>query len=336
MSAAMTQELAARFAALTLRNVTREYPHAMQHVLAGEDDFRPPRQQHPIFFGCFDWHSCVHGYWQLARLVRVFPQLSLAQEVCRQFDRAFTPGNVSAEIAYFNRPTGRGFERPYGWAWLLALAAELHQPAPDDRAHWHAVLEPLATLITDRLANFLPQAVYPIRAGTHSNTAFAMTLSHGYCVSHGNRSLQTLIERQARHWYGHDTAAQAWEPSLDDFLSPTLIEAACMQTVLKAAEFRLWFDNFLPRLHEGYPPAILSPAVVSDRTDGKIAHLDGLNFSRAWCMRKIAASLDASDPRVSVLRDAADSHVDASLPHIEHDYAGEHWLATFAILAIMG
>jgi hypothetical protein len=336
LSHELNEKTASQFAGLTLRNVVREYPHVLQHVLTGGDDFKSPSRQHPIFFGCFDWHSCVHGYWQLATLIRLFPGLPLAADVGRQFDVAFTDENVRAEIAYFNRPTSRGFERPYGWAWLLALATELKQSSGDRRDRWHAAILPLAKLIADRFTEFLPKAVYPIRSGTHSSTAFALTLSHGYAIARGDQALAKLIDEKVRSWYGSDTAAQAWEPSLDDFLSPILMEAACMRSMLPIDEFRQWLGRFLPQLAEGVPSSIFTPARASDRSDGKIAHLDGLNFSRAWCMRRIASALLSDDPRVPVLQQAAQHHLQASLPHISDDYAGEHWLATFALLAMLG
>jgi hypothetical protein len=332
----LTPETARRFAIMTLGNVKREYPHVRQQVLTGGDRFESPREQHPIFFGCFDWHSCVHGYWQLARLLRAIPELALRDDIRCQFDQAFTGVNVRAEIDFFNRPTSRGFERPYGWAWLLELATELKKPVDDGRETWHAAILPLATLIAARLAEFLPKAIYPSRAGTHSNTAFAMTLSHAYARSHGDAALAGMIEARVRDWHENDVDAQAWEPSLEDFLSPTLMEAACLQGILPDTDFQIWLGQFLPRLHAGEPATIFAPAIPSDRTDGRIAHLDGLNFSRAWCMKRLASSLRDGDPRIVVLRRAADAHIRASLPHIAEDYAGEHWLATFALLAILG
>ena len=327
---ALTPALAAGFADIALGHVAREYPNILVHVFAGPADAASPRALHPIFFGSFDWHSCVHGHWLLARLLRLHPDLPRAGEIAAHFDAAFTGEKVAGELAYLARPTSAGFERPYGWAWLLKLAAELtHHDRP-----WGSALRPLADAFAARLAAFLPRADYPVRAGVHSNTAFALALAGGYAATVGDPDLASLIEAKARAWYGADADCQAWEPSGDDFLSPALIEAELMRRILAPAEFRDWFARFLPAAADGRPAALLHPARVSDRSDGKIAHLDGLNLSRAWCLRGLASALDGADPRRALFTDAADRHLAASLPHVAGDYMGEHWLATFALLAL--
>jgi hypothetical protein len=288
---------------------------------------------HPIFFGSFDWHSCVHGYWLLARLLRRTPQVSHAKSIGALFDERITASNVAAECAYLERPESRGFERPYGWGWLLALQAELDQHDTGAGLRAAQILRPLAEKFAKRFEAFLPLADYPVRTGMHSSTAFALRLAADYAEP-ANPALFELMRRKARAWYEADKSAQAWEPSQDDFLSPTLMEAECMRRFLSQAEFAAWFASFLPDAHKGEPATLFEPARVSDRTDGKIAHLDGLNLSRAWCWRSIAANsgVDASVSARAV--DAATRHIDASLPHVTGDYMGEHWLATFAMLAI--
>ncbi len=331
---ALTPALASRFAGLALSHVTREYPNKLDHVLGGPEDARGPRDLHPIFFGSFDWHSCVHGYWLLARLLRRVPGLPEAPAVRALFDAHLVPERVAGEVAYLARPLARGFERPYGWAWLLALAAELARHAGPDAARWAAALRPLADAFAARFRAFLPLATYPVRAGAHFNTAFAVALALEYADAAGDDALATALRARARAWYGGDADCQAWEPGGDDFLSPALVEAECMRRALGADEFRAWFDRFLPRVARGEPAALFAPAHVSDRTDGKIAHLDGLNLSRAWCWRGLARAWPQGDPRRDAALAAADRHLAAGLPHVAGDYMGEHWLATFALLAL--
>jgi hypothetical protein len=327
---ALTAETASKFAGLALGHVAREYPNKLDHVMAGLEDALTPRELHPIFYGSYDWHSCVHGYWLLATLRRLHPDIPESPAIDALLARAFTPENVEAERAYLDRPTARGFERPYGWAWLLKLQAELL--AHD--APWSERMAPLARAFADRFRDFLPRATYPIRTGVHSSTAFALALAHDYAQAAADEDLANLLREKGRAWYGLDRGCQAWEPSGDDFLSPALMEAECMRRMLPGAEFRTWFAGFLPDAAGEQPATLFSPARVSDRSDGKIAHLDGLNLSRAWCWRNIAAALDAGDPVRPVALAAAERHLAASLPHVAGDYMGEHWLASFAILAL--
>jgi hypothetical protein len=322
---ALTGDLAAHFAGIALGHVTREYPHALTHVLAGPQDVRSPRALHPVFFGSFDWHSCVHAYWMLARLLSLFPAMPPAAEIRALFDARLTAEAVAGECAYLNRPEARGFERPYGWAWLLKLASALRPFA--DRP-WFETLVPLAEIFAARFEDFLPKATYPVRAGTHFNTAFALALVAD------EPGLRDLLRRTALDWYAADTDCQALEPSGDDFLSPALIEAECMRRLLPPEQFLPWFDRFLPAVAAGRPATLFRPVSVTDRSDGKIAHLDGLNLSRAWCWRSLAGALPAEDPRRPVMLRAAQIHLDAGLPHVAGDYMGEHWLASFAVLAL--
>jgi hypothetical protein len=326
----LTPELAESFAAIALGHVEREYPNKLDHVLDGPADAHGPRDLHPIFFGSFDWHSCVHGYWLLASLLRREPGIPQAPAIRALFDRAFTAENVAGEVAYLARPAARGFERPYGWGWLLKLQAELM--AHD--APWAAAHQPLADAFAQRFRDFLPKAHYPIRTGVHSSTAFALALAQDYAAAAGDAALTELFAGKVRGWYLADRDAQAWEPSGDDFLSATLIEAECLRRLLPRSEFAPWLRAFLPRAARGEPASLFAPATVTDRSDGKIAHLDGFNLSRAWCWREIAATLPPDDPLARVAEAAARELLAASLPHVAGDYMGEHWLASFALLAL--
>ena len=328
----LSPEQASTFAALALGHVAREYPNKLDHVLTADSDALTPKALHPIFYGSFDWHSCVHSYWLLARLHRRFPGHAFTAAIEAQLDLAFTEEKVLGEVRYLARASARGFERPYGWAWLLYLAAELAQYRTVSGRRWAKTLAPLAEVFAMRLATYLPKADYPIRSGAHANTAFALTLSWAYVQRCKDSQLGPWILAKARAWYLHDEACQAWEPSGDDFLSPALCEAQLMQAVLPRDDFRAWLGRFLPHLGEEAPATLFTPARVSDRSDGKIAHLDGLNLSRAWAWTKLAGALD--DPARSLALQAAEDHLAASLPHLGGDYMGEHWLATYALLAL--
>lgn len=322
----MTPDLADRFAAIALGHVTREYPNKLDHVLAAAGDAKGPRDLHPVFYGSFDWHSCVHAYWMLANLCRRFPAMPNAPAIRTLFDTHLVPDRIAGECAYLGRPSARGFERPYGWAWLLKLASELAlHDTPHGKA-WHIALQPLAQMFAARFMAFLPLATYPIRPGAHTNTAFAARLALDY----QDPALQSLLRDTVRRWYAADSDCQAWEPGGDEFLSPALIEAECMRVALPRHEFQAWFAAFLPRLSQGSPATLFAPAIVSDRSDGKIAHLDGLNLSRAWCWRALADFT----PDPAAARRTAQAHLDASLPHVSGEYMGEHWLASFAVLAL--
>jgi hypothetical protein len=315
--------------------VTREFPHKLDHVIRGPGDVRGPRELHPVFYGSFDWHSCVHGFWLLARLMRRFPDLSRAGSIAALLDAQLTPERVAGEVAYLHEdPLRKSFERPYGWAWLLMLAAELARGESDAARRAAEALKPLADAFAQRFRDFLPKATYPVRVGTHYNTAFAVALALEYAEVAGDDGLGAMLRDRAAAWYGGDEDCQAWEPGGDDFLSSALMEAECMRRVLPPDRFAPWMDRFLPRIAEERPATLFRPAVVSDRTDGKIAHLDGVNLSRAWCWRSLARTWSADDPRRPRAEAAADAHLAASLPHVAGDYMGEHWLATFALLAL--
>ncbi len=325
---------AARFASIALGHVTREYPNRPGHTLAGPQDARTPASLHPVFHGSYDWHSCVHGYWLLARLLRLYPATPEADATRALFDRQLTAAKLGAECAYFAAPTARSFERPYGWAWLLKLASEL---AGLEHPRWSEAMAPLAGIVAQRFRDFLPIATYPVRVGAHPNTAFGLRMAADW-AGHAHiqdKALLALLRHTAERWYGADTDCPAWgEPGGDDFLSSALVEAECMRRLLPPDAFLSWFGRFLPDLAAGRPAALFMPAIASDRSDGKIAHLDGLNLSRAWCFRALARALPEADARRPAMQQAAAAHLEASLPHVSGHYMGEHWLASFALLAL--
>jgi hypothetical protein len=329
----LNNDIATRFARAALGHVGREWPNKLDHVMAGPEDVQRPRALHPVFFGSFDWHSCVHGYWLLARLYRRLPQLHERDAIRALFDRRLTAENVAAEVAYLARPESRGFERAYGWAWALMLAGELAQHETAEGKRWGTALQPLAEAFVKRFQNWLPRATYPVRAGVHANTAFALLLAQDYAQCVCNSPFGVLLRENAIGWYGNDANCQAWEPSGDDFLSSALVEAACMRAMLGREDFTPWLALFLPRLSAGEPATLFSPASVSDRSDGKIAHLDGLNLSRAWCWRLILDGVNDSGAQKRIA-DTIAAHLDSALPHVTGDNMGEHWLATFALLAL--
>jgi hypothetical protein len=324
----LTPDLAATFAQSTLSHLTREYPQKLDHVLTGPEDLLSPSVLHPVFHGSYDWHSCVHGWWQVMRIARLFPELPQAAEARVLAGRMLVPEKVAGEVAYLARPASAGFERPYGWGWLLALHRELQM----HDALWAGALEPLARVFAARFHAHLPKLTYPIRVGTHYNTAFALLMAWDWARAN-DEALAALIAARAIAWFGGDKGCQAWEPGGDEFLSSALTEALLMRTIL-GADFAGWFDGFLPDIAAGRPETLFTPAFVSDRSDGKIAHLDGLNLSRAWCWRGIVGGL-ADHPGADPMRAAADAHLAAALPHLADDYMGEHWLASFALLALL-
>lgn len=329
----LTDDLAHKLAQIALAHVTREYPNKLDHVMEGPADAQSPRELHPVFYGSFDWHSCVHGYWLLARLRRSFPRLPERPRIDALFDAQLTVEKLASERAYLARASSGTFERPYGWAWLLMLAAELRCGGAET-VRWERTLAPLAQDFGGRFCEHLPKLTYPIRTGTHFNSAFALALALEYAHSHGDTALASLLRARALGWFQADAGCQAWEPGGDDFLSPALMEAECMRRVMDKEEFMGWFARFLPGAAAGEPAALFAPAVVTDRSDGKIAHLDGLNLSRAWCWRSIAGSFSAHEPIRDRALAAADRHLAASLPYIAADYMGAHWLGSFALLAL--
>jgi hypothetical protein len=324
------RDQASHFARLALACIQRELPNHIQHAISGPDDVRGPRALHPAFYGCLDWHSAVHGHWMLVRLLRRRPDLPEAAAIRAALDANLTASHIAAEVAYFAGPHRQSFERPYGWAWLLQLAAELHGWDDAHARRWSAALQPLTDAIVARYLAFFPKQTYPVRTGVHANTAFGFALALDYARAVGHAALEALIvERATRYYAGDRDAPAGWEPSGEDFLSPTLIEADLMRRVLPRDELARWLHGLLPH---GLPASLQQPAIVSDRSDGKLAHLDGLNLSRAWCLRAVAAALPDGHPLRPALRAAGDVHAAAGLANVATgDYMGEHWLASFAV-----
>ena len=329
----LTRERASAFAKLALAGATRQFPNKPGHVLLDAADAKTPRALHPAFYGCYDWHSAVHGHWMLVRILRTYPDLPEAKRIRAVLADHLTAGKLKAEADYFNRPEAKSFERPYGWAWLLKLADELHTWDDPDAKTWAANLKPLADLIAARYIEFFPKQTYPIRAGVHANTAFGLAFAHDYALATGHTKLRDAIAERAKAYYAKDADAPArWEPDGADFLSPSLCEADLMRRVLPPAAFRDWFHNYLPAAAKGEPATLFTPATVTDRTDPQLVHLDGLNLSRAWCLRGILLALPKDDPARAALAASAARHAAAGLKHVASgDYAGEHWLASFAV-----
>ena len=323
----MDEALACRFARTALGHVGQEYPNKLDHVLAGPQDAQTPRQLHPAFYGSFDWHSCVHSWWTLLTLRRLYPDMTEAQEIEALAGETLTADKLAAELAYAQRPESRGFERPYGWAWLLYLHLEASRH-PD--REWATRLEPLARQFADGFRDYLPKLAHPITTGTHANTAFALTLAHEWAQAF-DADLLALIEDYATAQFGALPEYQGWDIGGDSFLSPVLSVSLLMHRVLPHQEFARWFARVLPE--GGWLEIACRPVAVTDPTDGKMAHLDGLNLSRAWALREIAP-LAGSDARAASLRELADKHLAASIEAVDGDYMGSHWLASFALLAL--
>jgi hypothetical protein len=333
----MTAGEAGRFARLALDCVGREYPNKIAHVLSSDADVKPPRELTPAFFGCFDWHSSVHGHWLLARLARTFPLAPFATEARAALGKTLTGANLAAEAKYLEGPGRASWERPYGLAWLLQLAAELREWDDPEAKAWSRSLAPLESVAVKRLAAWLPKLPYPIREGEHSQSAFAFGLVLDWARASGDRELGGLVEARSRALYEKDRACPlSYEPSGQDFLSPCLGEADLMRRVLPREAYAVWLRAFLPQIPNQDAPW-LPPAVSPDRSDGKLAHLDGLNLSRAWMLEGIASALPASDLRLPALRSAAAAHRKAGLEAVtgEH-YEGGHWLGTFAAYLVTG
>lgn len=329
----LTPDVASHFAELALRCVGREYPNKPDHVMNSEKDVLGPKEMHPAFYGCFDWHSSVHGHWMLVRLLRHFPAMPEAPRIRAVIGSNLTAANIKVETDYLGQPNRKSFERTYGWAWLLKLVQELSDWNDPQGRQWAENLRPLTKAIVARYTDFLPRQTYPIRTGVHPNTAFGIAFALDYARSVHDRKLEKMLIERAIAYYGDDRdAPESWEPGGEDFFSPALMEADLMRRVLTKSRFDRWFRRFMPGLVAGTSTNLLKPAVVSDRTDPKIVHLDGLNLSRAWCMIGIAETLPQGDATRARLMKSAELHSSASLVHIASgNYEGEHWLASFAV-----
>tara|TARA_A100000171_G_scaffold52954_2_gene74589 strand:- start:8334 stop:9464 length:1131 start_codon:yes stop_codon:yes gene_type:complete len=316
---------------LPLHCVTTEYPNKLGQTIGGDSDLQPPRELHPTFYGCFDWHSAVHGYWSMVTLLKEFPELEKAEEVRNILKQNITKENIEQEVAYFQKELNKSYERTYGWAWLLKLAEAIHTWEDPLAAQLEANLQPLTTLIAEKYIEFLPKLVYPIRVGEHTNTAFGLTFAYDYAETLEDNALKTAIEDRARDFYLNDKDCPLhWEPSGYDFLSPCLEEIDIMRRILPETEFKSWLKDFMPEMANN--DFKLEPGKVSDRTDGKLVHLDGLNFSRAWVLYGLASQY----PEFKHLENVANEHVAYSYPNLVGDsYEGGHWLGSFAIYALL-
>ncbi|MFC1502709.1 DUF2891 domain-containing protein [bacterium] len=328
----LTIETASQFAGLALRCIHREYPNKLSHVMNDAGEVRSPKELHPAFYGCFDWHSSVHGHWMLVRLLKRFPGLPEAEKIRNALNINLSQGNILREVAYLHQPSRKSFERMYGWAWLLKLAEELHNWEDVDGRRWLGNLEPLVEEIVKRYLGFLPKQTYPIRTGVHPNTAFGIAFGLDYARTTGHRELEYLLQERSLSYYRNDHSYPAsWEPGGEDFFSASLLEADLMRRVLKEDDFLVWFNRFLPDL-KAELKTVLQPALVSDRSDPKIVHLDGLNLSRAWCMVGIASAFSSDSDVHHILIQSALKHAEQALGHVASgEYEGEHWLATFAV-----
>jgi hypothetical protein len=320
------------FARLALSCVHQEYPNKIGHVMSSDDDVDPPRKLTPSFYGCFDWHSSVHGHWLLARLAKLHPEAAFAAEARLALGESFTEARIAGEVAYFKGEGRTSTERPYGLAWLLCLADELHTWDDDQAELWRANLAPLEELAADRFRSWLPKLHYAIRTGEHSQTAFAFGLVLDWAETVGDEAMAELVAERSRAFYLADTSCPlGYEPSGQDFLSPCIAEADLMRRVLPSEEFSDWLTGFLPGIPHDGSAGWLPIGVVTDRADGKLAHLDGLNISRAWMLEGIASGLPEGDPRRAALAAAAETHRNSGLASVtgEH-YEGGHWLGSFA------
>ncbi|MBN2492624.1 MAG: DUF2891 domain-containing protein [Planctomycetes bacterium] len=321
------------FARLALKGIRQEYPNKPSNVMVGKESVQSPREMHPAFFGCFDWHSSVHGHWMLLRLVRLYPDAPVAKEIEACLAESFTPEKMAAEAAYFRRKHNRPFERTYGWAWALKLAEELRTWDDPRGRKWAAAFRPLEDELVGLMKGYLPRLSWPIRTGVHPDSGFALALTLDYARAVGEHELAEAVAKRAREFYGADRDYPTrYEPSGEDFFSSGLNEADLMRRVLEPEAFVGWFEGFFPGLEDGELGHLLEPAVVSDVTDGRLVHLAGLNLSRAWTLRGIAGALAEDDPRRAVLEAAVERHAKAGLGYVfSGHYEGEHWLASFAV-----
>lgn len=329
---------AGRFAALALKCVHQEYPNKIAHTLASDADVQPPRELFPAFHGCYDWHSAVHGHWLLVRLVRLFPDAPFAAAARAELARSLTAQNIAGEVAYLQRAGRASFERPYGLAWLLQLSAELRSWKDPQAGEWARNLAPLEIEAAARIKRWLPDLYYPIREGEHDQTAFSFGLIWDWASVAGDAEMHKLLADAARRFYANDrNCPLTYEPSGQDFLSPCLAEADFMRRVLDKGAFTAWLNTFLPTIPDNANKVWLTPAVVTNRADPKLAHLDGLNLSRAWMLEGIVRGLGGRDRRIPALANAARRHREAALPQVtgEH-YEGGHWLGTFAVYLVTG
>ena len=321
-----------RFARLALSCVHKEYPNKISHVMAGDSDVMSPRKMFPAFYGCFDWHSSVHGHWLLTRILKIDPETPMRPAIETALSRSFTADNIAGEVAYYSGEDRGSFERPYGIAWYLQLVAELHESDDDLLQEWREILRPLEVMIVDQIKGWLPRLAYPIRLGTHNQTAFAFGLMLDYARTVGDEELAAQLTDKILSFHANDeNCPLAYEPSGEDFLSPCLMEADLLRRVMPADEFAAWLTTFLPNLPDNGHADWLAPGVVLDAKDGKLVHLDGVNLSRAWALEGIAHGLPADDPRRAALLASAALHQEVGIAAVSDEhYSGSHWLGSFA------
>lgn len=331
----LTIKGASHLASLPLKCITQEFPNKTNHTSNSDSDHvLLPKQLHPAFYGCFDWHSSVHGHWMLIRLLKLFPQMPEAASIREALNKTITAENIINEVKYFDIPLTASWERTYGWAWILKLDEELYNWNDADGKRWHEAIQPLTQKIVQLWTKFLPKQTYPNRTGVHPNTAFGLVFALDFARTEKKTDFEKAIIESAKKIYQADKNAPAsWEPNGADFLSPSLEEADLMRRVLPVKEFSGWFNQFFTL--QSLKHLTILP-VVSDRTDLQIVHLDGLCFSRSWCMKGLAATLPASDVRKKLLLQSSINHLGTALPHVvSGEYGGEHWLASFAVYALL-
>jgi hypothetical protein len=332
----LTDQQVSAFAKLALSGMDTEFPNKPSNVMASSADVRTPREMHPAFYGCFDWHSSVHGHWMLARLLRLYPDCTVGPEIRAALNKHLSPENMEAEAEYFRQPYNKSFERMYGWAWYFRLVAELDSWPDNEAQQWRRALVPLEELLVQRVKDYLPKLQFPIRTGVHPNTAFALGQILDYAVQTDQTELAELIRQRSKEYFWEDRDYPTrYEPSGEDFFSPAWNEVDLMRRVLDTDTFAKWLTQFLPGLSDNESGLLLIPVEVSDVTDGKIVHLAGLDLNRAWCLRGISSDLVSQDSRLNRLRASADEHLEKGLEYVfSGHYEGEHWLATFAVYAL--
>lgn len=327
----LNEKVAVSLTKLALKCIQKEYPNKLDHVMNDKSEVLSPSIMHPAFYGCFDWHSSVHGHWMLVRVLKLFPNIENANAIRKALSENLTEENIKTEVAYLNKENRKSFERTYGWAWLLKLQEELIGWEDNDGKNWCKNLQPLTDAFVKQYILFLPKQNYPIRTGVHPNTAFGISFALDYSRKTGNKHFENLLKERALEYYKKDKDYDAkWEPSGEDFFSPALMEADLMRRILSKDEFEKWLKKFLPNINNA--KNLLEPAIVTDRSDPKLVHLDGLNLSRAWCMYGIANFLPIKSNLKNLLKESADKHAKDGLANIfSGGYEGEHWLASFAV-----
>lgn len=331
----LSDEQVAAFAKLAMRGIEQQFPNKPSNVMRGEQDVLSPKEMHPVFYGCFDWHSSVHGHWLMIRLLKTYPGSSVDAEMRELLNRQLTVEKLLKEAKYFDIDSNKSFERMYGWAWVYRLAAELHEWDDADGKKWAKNLRPLEQKLVQLAKDYLPKLTFPIRTGQHPDTGFALAQALDYARTVGDNEFVSQIEQFAREKYTADYDYPArYEPSGHDFFSTCLNEADLMRRVLDNQEFSDWLTKFLPELDrpDGTAKSLLTPAEVSDVTDGKLVHLAGLNFNRGWTQAGILSKLPENDSRRAILETSIAAHREAGLKYVfSGSYEGEHWLATFAV-----